>query len=202
MPTTLTCTKCQHTYTRSVTLEGVDFRNNRTNVMMPCPKCGHSFDGAPGDGVWSTGHDGRLRRVVDYLAKADLNELRELRAELENLRATGDAQGAERAITRLSGAPASQWTNWSGPVIGLLGILITVVIFLIQQQQSGEQPTKSQIDEIIRIEREQLRELQSANDDVPQAPRNAPCPCGSKKKYKRCHGAPPTSSWFPRSDQR
>nr|WP_246281750.1 SEC-C metal-binding domain-containing protein [Fodinicola acaciae] len=22
-----------------------------------------------------------------------------------------------------------------------------------------------------------------------QTPRNAPCPCGSGKKYKRCHGA-------------
>ncbi|MDQ3762541.1 MAG: SEC-C metal-binding domain-containing protein [Actinomycetota bacterium] len=23
--------------------------------------------------------------------------------------------------------------------------------------------------------------------------RNAPCPCGSGKKYKRCHGAPTTA---------
>jgi hypothetical protein len=25
---------------------------------------------------------------------------------------------------------------------------------------------------------------------VPRAPRNAPCPCGSGKKYKKCHGSP------------
>ena len=26
-------------------------------------------------------------------------------------------------------------------------------------------------------------------DDIPQVSRNAPCPCGSGKKYKHCHGA-------------
>ncbi|MGH3806107.1 MAG: SEC-C metal-binding domain-containing protein, partial [Pseudonocardiaceae bacterium] len=27
----------------------------------------------------------------------------------------------------------------------------------------------------------------------PGPARNAPCPCGSGKKYKRCHGAPTTA---------
>ena len=26
-------------------------------------------------------------------------------------------------------------------------------------------------------------------EDVPQVARNAPCPCGSGKKYKHCHGS-------------
>jgi preprotein translocase subunit SecA len=25
--------------------------------------------------------------------------------------------------------------------------------------------------------------------DMDKTPRNAPCPCGSGKKYKQCHGA-------------
>ncbi len=31
--------------------------------------------------------------------------------------------------------------------------------------------------------------LHQAEDDWSNTPRNAPCPCGSGKKYKRCHGA-------------
>jgi preprotein translocase subunit SecA len=26
-------------------------------------------------------------------------------------------------------------------------------------------------------------------DDFDKTPRNAPCPCGSGKKFKQCHGA-------------
>jgi preprotein translocase subunit SecA len=26
-------------------------------------------------------------------------------------------------------------------------------------------------------------------DDFEKTPRNAPCPCGSGKKFKQCHGA-------------
>jgi hypothetical protein len=29
----------------------------------------------------------------------------------------------------------------------------------------------------------------SGGDAEPRIPRNAPCPCGSGKKYKKCHGA-------------
>ena len=32
-------------------------------------------------------------------------------------------------------------------------------------------------------------ELQQAEDDWSNTPRNSPCPCGSGKKYKHCHGA-------------
>jgi preprotein translocase subunit SecA len=32
-------------------------------------------------------------------------------------------------------------------------------------------------------------ELQQAEDDWSKTPRNSPCPCGSGKKYKHCHGA-------------
>ena len=33
-----------------------------------------------------------------------------------------------------------------------------------------------------------------AGNDAGGPARNAPCPCGSGKKYKRCHGAPTTAS--------
>jgi hypothetical protein len=40
---------------------------------------------------------------------------------------------------------------------------------------------------------EQLTKLYTKSDSAPQTPRNAPCPCGSGQKYKRCCGktAPP-----------
>jgi len=31
--------------------------------------------------------------------------------------------------------------------------------------------------------------LQQAEADWSNTPRNAPCPCGSGKKYKHCHGS-------------
>jgi len=34
---------------------------------------------------------------------------------------------------------------------------------------------------------------QQASDGAGETARNAPCPCGSGKKYKRCHGAPTTA---------
>jgi preprotein translocase subunit SecA len=32
--------------------------------------------------------------------------------------------------------------------------------------------------------------VKDSNDPYSDVPRNAPCPCGSGKKYKRCHGDP------------
>ncbi|MDQ4105436.1 MAG: SEC-C metal-binding domain-containing protein [Actinomycetota bacterium] len=32
-----------------------------------------------------------------------------------------------------------------------------------------------------------------AGNGAGEPARNAPCPCGSGKKYKRCHGAPTTA---------
>ncbi|GAA3759827.1 preprotein translocase subunit SecA [Spinactinospora alkalitolerans] len=34
------------------------------------------------------------------------------------------------------------------------------------------------------------RHTESTDDDYANTPRNAPCPCGSGKKFKRCHGDP------------
>jgi uncharacterized protein YecA (UPF0149 family) len=40
--------------------------------------------------------------------------------------------------------------------------------------QSNDQQTENKID--------------NKEDQVPRVGRNEPCPCGSKKKYKHCHG--------------
>jgi len=37
------------------------------------------------------------------------------------------------------------------------------------------------------------RSTQDASDGTGEPSRNAPCPCGSGRKYKRCHGAPTTA---------
>ncbi|XVX22145.1 SEC-C metal-binding domain-containing protein [Actinomycetota bacterium] len=36
--------------------------------------------------------------------------------------------------------------------------------------------------------REEVRERQLLADELAGTPRNAPCPCGSGKKFKMCHG--------------
>jgi preprotein translocase subunit SecA len=35
-----------------------------------------------------------------------------------------------------------------------------------------------------------LTAVEQADDEYADVPRNAPCPCGSGKKFKRCHGDP------------
>jgi preprotein translocase subunit SecA len=34
------------------------------------------------------------------------------------------------------------------------------------------------------------KEPRKSEPALPKVDRNAPCPCGSGKKYKKCHGAP------------
>jgi preprotein translocase subunit SecA len=61
------------------------------------------------------------------------------------------------------------------------------VEFLRPEQQAA-QPARVQ-DNRAEVEsqgREQANVQQAVSD---KTPRNAPCPCGSGKKYKKCHGA-------------
>ena len=58
----------------------------------------------------------------------------------------------------------------------------------VRPEQQAPQPARLQ-DNRTEVEsqgREQGNALQAVSD---KTPRNAPCPCGSGKKYKKCHGA-------------
>jgi preprotein translocase subunit SecA len=52
-----------------------------------------------------------------------------------------------------------------------------------QQQQQARVTTSS----AKTVQQLQQKQVQRSGDKIG---RNEPCPCGSGKKYKRCHGAP------------
>jgi preprotein translocase subunit SecA len=57
------------------------------------------------------------------------------------------------------------------------------------QFQHAEAGTFSADEEAAQVERAQLAEAHTPSTrDAPKVGRNDPCPCGSGKKYKHCHG--------------
>jgi preprotein translocase subunit SecA len=58
------------------------------------------------------------------------------------------------------------------------------------RQNSSELETDMQISRFEEaIHKNSLLHKVNSEPEVPQVSRNAPCPCGSGHKYKRCHGA-------------
>ena len=49
-------------------------------------------------------------------------------------------------------------------------------------------PSRKHIDFVAEVQPAQGRKAVSTGPGVPRVSRNAPCPCGSGKKYKGCHG--------------
>jgi preprotein translocase subunit SecA len=56
-----------------------------------------------------------------------------------------------------------------------------------QEQQQQKQQSRLRFLHEQAGQGEQASVVESARSD--KIPRNAPCPCGSGKKYKKCHGA-------------
>jgi hypothetical protein len=75
------------------------------NIGVECPECGQHFDAAPQDGTYSTLSDGSLRRVADFLAAADREQLELLLREVEGLRAATDPTAALGLAERLGWRP-------------------------------------------------------------------------------------------------
>ncbi len=85
-----------------------------------------------------------------------------------------------------------------------------VKTYLMEASKAGVDPLEER--RLMELFREQLHEMAAAAEDLPESPepvrpsrneppipivehspppaRNAPCPCGSGKKYKKCHGRP------------
>jgi len=132
VPTTLTCPNplCRTEFQIGLELSNVTFVNFAQNIVATCPSCGQTFDGAPGDGTYST-IGGRLVKVAEYLAHADRNELLELRARLERLESEGDDRSAVDVLTSIGvEAPHGGWfANQSNrnEIYTVLAIIIMTV---------------------------------------------------------------------------
>lgn len=100
-----------HANLLGITLKNVRLQDNAgMNFAVTCQHCGELFDAAPDDGAYSTGPNGHLVKVAETLANASLEELRELRREVEQIRASQNVADAVSVAERLGwtppGAPA------------------------------------------------------------------------------------------------
>jgi hypothetical protein len=142
VPTTLTCPNplCRTEFQIGLELSNVTFVNFAQNIVATCPSCGQTFDGAPGDGTYST-IGGRLVKVAEYLAHADRNELLELRARLERLESEGDDRSAVDVLTSIGvEAPHGGWfANQSNrnEIYTVLAIIITIIVVVMGRLDSG-----------------------------------------------------------------
>ncbi len=64
----------------------------------------------------------------------------------------------------------------------------TVTMALAHVELKTAQPTLKQTDKPVQDEASQRNILPNSQTKNIKVPRNAPCPCGSGKKYKHCHG--------------
>ncbi len=154
----------------------------------PCPRC------STGVGTVSKGLMASLTEAARALQDRDSEELQRLRvlvAELQHEKKTS----SEDAARRLEQADPAL-----GPVASVLRSqpnrmeLLAILAFLVALLQwlapnGAESPT-------VRVEITETTVNNIVQDAAapswPRPGRNDPCPCASGRKYKKCHGAPPT----------
>lgn len=130
----------------------------------------------------------------------DVQRLAELLTEAKSAAEPPEAT-AERiaqetpALAAIAEAIRSQRPDRLGPMIAALGVLVAVLAYLFPRSAVTEpaQLDPQQIEQVISetIGRLHPTPAPEQHRRAGRAPvRNAPCPCGSGVKYKRCHGAP------------
>jgi SEC-C motif-containing protein len=183
VPLLVRCLVC-----RRVFPSGFDFAPGSTfrleGNLTQCPYCG-SFNAVP-DGDFSVTLDGIVRLIAD--AANPLETARELQKAVKDVQSTGDPSpllaiypGLTAWLPNTPEKAAAYITIIAfilDLILKLLGtgatIDVTQVINVYNQAPTVSIPTKPAIT------------AQQPRGSAPS--RNAPCPCGSGRKYKKCHG--------------
>jgi len=192
-----------HRVTRGGTMTNVTVVGSAgMNVAVTCDVCGTRFDAAPGGGTFSADAStgGEFRRVADFVRSTSTDDLRRLLEELTRARAESSAAKAQEALSKAGlSAYERRMELWT-----FLAVLIGVISIVISLRQSGSQPTTPEITQIINqcvsieVKKPKDGPIEIALPEVQMTTqrkigRNELCPCASGKKYKRCHGAPPST---------
>jgi hypothetical protein len=167
-------------------------------VVGPCPVCGGI--GRIPDGIYSTTTD--TIRVVATTAKSaqSLSTLLRILQQAHDQHATAD-ELAKALDDEGNLKPIAEVVRRLPRKLDIkywIGIAIAVVALL--EGQATDQKVSQIGSEVDRIYAQVLAQHpsasptpspqpQSSSRPVKSVGRNQPCPCGSGKKYKRCHGA-------------
>jgi uncharacterized protein YecA (UPF0149 family) len=127
---------------------------------------------------------GQLKALTDQVNATVENASRNLDAVKELLAAAGVEEFDDFQ---------SEVMKWVGEISDEVGKLKqdfkTTVAALITNQAVINESIMAMQRQFVII-RDALVKAQSESEHLPPASRNDPCPCGSGKKYKKCHGAP------------
>ena len=186
------CDTCGRLWIPNAVFLGNAIADIKDFTVSPCPYCGQT--GHIPDGIYDTTAEG-IRIIANSARSA--SSLAILQRLLEEARASNSSPEATAAVIeresppefrllaevvrRLKGVPIATWLT-------LLLAAITII-----QGESFDQRLNDVQGKVDRIYRQAVEVIAEPSPTPSSAPmprvgRNDPCPCGSGRKYKRCHG--------------
>ena len=159
-------------------------------TVGPCPACGST--GRIPDGVYEyANHAVNLLKGPELTVRA----LKQVKEILERARSKPSSKEevlkevesvSPEAAKALGSAPdSSNYLQWIGIVIALIALAIQA-----HTSYFKDDDVEKQFREYLLKENESLKQKlekpKTFKRNEPKVPRNAPCPCGSGKKYKKC----------------
>jgi DNA-binding transcriptional MerR regulator len=160
-----------------------------SDVQVPdCPNCGgtsHILGGeynVVGDTLELLQGPERTVSQLERLAEI-LREARDQNASLEEIRQAVSEEASEL------GTLADLLPRNRAELYAFIALILTAIQLLLSSPENI-QNTNVDIEKVINKTVEQHYRVGSTESlrQVPKVGRNEPCPCGSGKKYKRCHG--------------
>lgn len=186
-----------------------------SNVAVgPCPYCGAM--GRVQDGTYDVVAGRVLKRAVGAALReiagpgVTLDELRAVRSALEDYQSTKDEQALKERVSANAPTAARAWEWMKSPggiatsmwITTLIAVLTLLIALKTASPAKDPSLSPSQIETIVG---DTLRQLPgstpgSVHSQSGAVPRRvsaqggkrqrggSPCPCGSRKQYKNCHG--------------
>lgn len=190
------CDRCGHIFPSGFGLRG-NARLTLSGVGTICPRCG--ANARMPDGVYEVTSD-----TLTRLGTVSPDRLKILLAFARRLQHEHTTVEAVRAEIAASAPELQSWADvlpkTRSDLYAFLGLLVSILMAVIalaalRNDNSGSvtvnNVTNITVDQV--FDHMYRHQLQGADSSAPilAVPRNDPCPCGSGKKYKKCHGAPP-----------
>ncbi len=161
--------------------------------VSPCPYCGGA--GRIPDGVYELTRD--VARLVASLSRNDLGRLQQILSGARERAASDEEVEAdiEREVPaaldlmQLLKAKQQSLAGWLGVLLALITVLMQAGVVPAHGEDQPSTVTPEQVEEIIvRVEQRLQSGPRTIPREQPKVGRNDPCPCGSGKKFKHCHG--------------
>jgi hypothetical protein len=189
------CDTCGAIFSSGISIENSTHITFAGSTAGPCPNCGAR--GHIPDGTYNFTQDtiellrGPDRTVSDLERLAQiLREARQRRASVDEVKETIQ-QEAPNLSTLADLLPQTR-----SELYGFIQIVLAAIALVLTQaaaQNVDIQDVDIDVNQVIGITIEQQTRqpnIQPQQQEISKVGRNDPCPCGSGKKYKRCHGDP------------